>query len=273
MKQKFVDQMGAELYLAQTPKRIISLVPSQTELLADWGLEDSVVGITKFCIHPADWFQSKTRVGGTKKLNFKVIASLEPDLIIGNKEENSKSDIEYLKAHYPVWMSDINNLEDCYKMMQLLGELLDCDYKAKNTVENLKNSFSKTANPCSNAKTLNVAYFIWQEPYMVAAADTFINEMIGKAGFNNVFESYKRYPEISIELLQQLKPDLIFLSSEPYPFGEQQRQFFEKICPWAKVEIVDGELFSWYGSRLLKSAAYFEELGQKFITTKSKDLE
>jgi ABC-type Fe3+-hydroxamate transport system substrate-binding protein len=265
MKLKFVDQMGAELYLAQKPKRIISLVPSQTELMADWGLEDAVVGITKFCIHPSDWFQSKTRVGGTKKLNFKVIASLEPDLIIGNKEENSKSDIEYLKAHYPVWMSDINNLEDCYEMMQLLGELLDCGDKAKNTVEKLKISFSKNGNPNCSPEILKVAYFIWQDPYMVAAADTFIDEMICKAGFSNVFENYKRYPEISTELLQQLMPDLIFLSSEPFPFGEQHRQFFQKMCPWAKVEIVDGELFSWYGSRLLKSAAYFEALRQKFL--------
>jgi len=256
--------MGAELVLSQKPKRIISLVPSQTELLADWNLCDSVVGITKFCIHPSDWFQSKTRVGGTKKLNFDVIDSLKPDLIIGNKEENSKSDIEYLKTRFPVWMSDINKLEDCYEMMLLLGELLDCSEKAKNMVENLQSSFSKTFLSNLGREPLEVAYFIWKEPYMVAAAGTFINEMISLAGFSNLFKSYKRYPEINPEILRKLNPDLIFLSSEPYPFGEQHKAFFEEHCPWAKVEIVDGELFSWYGSRLLKSDAYFEGLRKKF---------
>lgn len=254
--------MGAEIFLSHKPLRIISLVPSQTELLADWDLGESVVGITKFCIHPHAWFQTKSRVGGTKKLNFKAIASLQPDLIIGNKEENSKSDVEYLKTQYPVWMSDINNLVDCIDMMLKLGHLLDCIDKAKKTVKDLEISFNAThTSTCINLK---VAYFIWKEPYMVAARNTFIDEMIRLAGFTNVFESFDRYPEISEDLLQQLKPDLIFLSSEPYPFGNQHKTFFEKLCPWAKVEIVDGELFSWYGSRLLKSAQYFEGLRQKF---------
>jgi len=264
MNKKFVDQMGAELFLRHSPKRIISLVPSQTELLADWGLEDSVVGITKFCIHPSEWFQTKTRVGGTKKLNFDTIKALKPDLIIGNKEENSKADIEFLKLHYPVWMSDINNLDDCYAMIQQLGTLLDLSDKAMALIQSLKTSFDEIEIKNTAIKPLKVAYFIWQDPFMVAASNTFIDEMLKLAGFKNSFESYNRYPEINIDLLQQQKPDLIFLSSEPYPFNEKHKQNFESICPWAKVEIVDGELFSWYGSRLLKSAAYFSELQQKF---------
>jgi ABC-type Fe3+-hydroxamate transport system substrate-binding protein len=103
---------------------------------------------------------------------------------------------------------------------------------------------------------------------MVAASDTFINEMLKVAGFQNVFENYSRYPEIDLELLKKLRPDLVFLSSEPFPFKEKHVEYFETICPWAKVEIVDGELFSWYGSRLLKSAEYFLELQTKFSKIK-----
>src|SRR5690348_418993 len=104
------------------PKRIISLVPSQTELLYDLGLNEEVVGITKFCIHPEEWFLSKTRIGGTKKIDFEKIKSLKPDLIIGNKEENEESQIKELMKDYCVWMSDIKNLDDAVSMINSVGE-------------------------------------------------------------------------------------------------------------------------------------------------------
>jgi ABC-type hemin transport system substrate-binding protein len=128
----------------------------------------------------------------------------------------------------------------------------------------MKGSFSNLKAEKSAAEAPRVAYFIWQEPYMVAASDTFIDEMLKVAGFRNVFESFSRYPEIDMELLVKLNPDLIFLSSEPYPFKEKHLAFFKQICSGAEVLIVDGELFSWYGSRLLKSADYFMELQSKF---------
>jgi ABC-type Fe3+-hydroxamate transport system substrate-binding protein len=266
MQHEFIDQMGNLLRLNHPPQRIISIVPSQTELLADWGLDESVVGITKFCIHPSNWFDSKTKVGGTKKINLEAIKALNPDLIIGNKEENSKTDIELLQENYPVWMSDINNLDDCFDMILGLGKILGCLEKAEKTVDSLKHSFNQLAPKIPEITGLKVAYFIWQEPFMVAASGTFINEMLKIAGYKNVFESYNRYPEINMELLNALKPDLIFLSSEPYPFKEKHVKYFEEKCPWAKVIIVDGELFSWYGSRLLKSAEYFLQLQNEFST-------
>src|ERR1035438_9640363 len=109
---KHTDQMGRRLELHSRPKRIISLVPSQTELLYDLGLRDEVVGITKFCIHPKAWMKTKTIVGGTKKLNIDKIIALNPDLIIGNKEENEKLQVEELMRNFPVWMSDISSLEE-----------------------------------------------------------------------------------------------------------------------------------------------------------------
>ena len=120
---QFTDQLGRTVKLNDFPKRIVSLVPSQTELLFDLGLEDNVVGITKFCIHPASWIKSKHRVGGTKNLNFKAIEKLKPDLIIANKEENTQSEIERLMNLYPVWISDIGNLDDALRMIVDVGEL------------------------------------------------------------------------------------------------------------------------------------------------------
>ena len=114
----FIDHLGKQISISFPPKRIISLVPSQTELLADLGLEDRIVGITKFCIHPEPWQKTKTIVGGTKKFRFDVIDSLKPDLIIGNKEENYQGGIEQLKSQYPVWMSDIVTLKDAFAMIR-----------------------------------------------------------------------------------------------------------------------------------------------------------
>jgi ABC-type Fe3+-hydroxamate transport system substrate-binding protein len=260
----FTDQMGNLVTLTKKPKRIISLVPSQTELLAHWGLDEDVIGITKFCIHPDNWFKNKTRVGGTKKLNYEVIESLKPDLIIGNLEENERSDIEYLQERYPVWMSDIKNLEDCYDMMQSLGKILEREKEADILVADLKDRFNHLKADLPDACNMKVAYFIWQEPLMVAAGDTFIDEMLKISGFCNVFSAYKRYPEICTGDLQSLAPDAIFLSSEPYPFGEKHIEHFKRLCPNSKVIVVDGELFSWYGSRLLHAPEYFKNLQSFF---------
>jgi ABC-type Fe3+-hydroxamate transport system substrate-binding protein len=255
----FIDQLHRKIEITAPPKRIISLVPSQTELLYDLGLRDEVVGITKFCIHPQEWYRSKERIGGTKKYDFEKIKNLQPDLIIGNKEENEQSQIEELMKHYPVWMSDINTLNDALGMIASLGALLHKNETATNIKLAIESSFHSFTQ--QQKQQLKVAYFIWRAPYMVAGHDTFINEMLHRCGLENVFTNkISRYPEVSMEELIEASPELIFLSSEPYPFKEKHIQEFRAQLPQAKIIIVDGELFSWYGSRLLKSATYFKEL-------------
>ncbi len=268
----FTDQMNRKIELTETPKRIISLVPSQTELLYDIGLRDEVVGITKFCIHPEEWFRSKTRIGGTKKYDFEKIKQLQPDLIIGNKEENEEQQIEELSKHYKVWMSDIYNLKDALSMIVSIGALVGKNESATNLklqIEYLFNQFSAASSEIKNPKSeiKKVAYFIWQNPYMVAGRNTFIDDMLARCGFNNVFghQTFSRYPEVTDEQIKAAQPDVIFLSSEPFPFKEKHIQEFKILCPKAKVVIVDGELFSWYGSRLLQSPAYFNELIQSLM--------
>jgi len=262
----FTDQLNRKIELAAAPERIISLVPSQTELLYDLGLRDEVVGITKFCIHPEEWFRTKTRVGGTKKYDFEKIKALQPDLIIGNKEENEKGQIELLMKEYNVWMSDIYTLKDSLQMIAALGALLGKNEAATHLKLQIESQFyqfqnaqlSDLTSPVSHLKT---AYFIWRKPYMVAGHDTFINEMMKLCGFDNVFTARdSRYPEVSREEILQAKPELILLSSEPYPFKEQHIMEFRELLPDAKIMVVDGEIFSWYGSRLLKAPAYFSTL-------------
>lgn len=254
------DQLNHEVQLQGLPRRIVSLVPSQTELLFDLGLAASIVGITNYCIYPTDQVKNIPKVGGTKNVNIEEIKRLNPDLIIGNKEENEREGIETLKKTFPVWMSDIFCLEDALDMITRVGSLTGKDREAETIVLNIQRSFTFPAP--SNVSPKSAAYFIWRKPYMVAASHTFIDDMLQRAGFTNAFASLVRYPELSAGQLQEAQPDHIFLSSEPYPFKEKHLAEFRTLCPEAKVSIVDGELFSWYGSRLKHSAAYFSKLAQ-----------
>lgn len=255
------DQLGRRVAVPFPPQRIVSLVPSQTELLFDLGLGAKVVGTTKFCIYPAEARMHTTVVGGTKNFNLEKIAALKPDLIIGNKEENYQDGIEQLAAKYPVWLSDISNLTEALEMIRRVGFIVGAKDKAAALADTIEASFAALATPETVAAApVSVAYFIWRKPYMVAATGTFIGDMLHRAGFANAFAGLGRYPEISAEQLAGAAPQRIFLSSEPYPFAAKHVTEFQQLCPAATIEIVDGELFSWYGSRLLKSTAYFSQL-------------
>lgn len=253
-----VDQMHRTVNVPEHPQRIISLVPSQTELLYDLGLGERVVGITKFCVHPETWFKSKNRVGGTKKVDMEKVRTLKPDLIIGNKEENAKKDIQALEQEFPVWMSDVRDLNSAVDMIRAVGEITDTKEKATEILRGIAEAFGML-KPIEEPRT--VAYFIWREPFMVAGHGTFVNDMLARCGLVNVFdEGDARYPEITAQDLEEASPELILLSSEPYPFQQKHIEEFQEICPNARLHLVDGELFSWYGSRLLKAPAYFAGL-------------
>ena len=239
------------------PQRIISVVPSQTELLFDLGLSNEIVGITKFCIHPADRVRGKTVVGGTKTLHPDRIHALRPDLIIANKEENTREQIEELQRHFPVHITDVTTLSDALTMIRDVGKLVGRGQRAEEMTMRINQTL-----PVSNKFTagLQVAYLIWHKPYMIAAGDTFIDAMLEAAGFKNAFAGQSRYPKVSPDGLQMADPDLIFLSSEPYPFGPKHIAELQAVYPSARVLIVDGEVFSWYGSRLLRAGEYFRNL-------------
>lgn len=253
-----IDQLHRTISLDNIPTRIVSIVPSQSELLYDLGLRDEVVGITKFCIHPDVWFKSKVRVGGTKNVNIEKIITLAPDLIIANKEENLKEDIEILEKLFPVWVSDIQSLEDSFEMIKSIGELVKRSAQAQTIIENIKNQKSKF-----KTNTLRKAlYFVWYNPWMLAGNDTFINEMMQLAGFENCLQQ-DRYPILTSQEIKEFSPEVVLLSSEPFPFKEKHIQELVEILPNTKIILVDGELFSWYGSRLFHSFDYFRVLNEQ----------
>jgi ABC-type Fe3+-hydroxamate transport system substrate-binding protein len=253
----FTDQLNRSITLFDKPLRIISLVPSQTELLYDLGLDEEVVGITKFCVHPDVWYRTKTRVGGTKTINIDKVKSLSPTLIIANKEENTKSDIEALEKIAQVWISDVRDLESAYDMIDKIGCLVSKKEKAKQLTTEIKTGFKQIQGLFPNKKVL---YVIWNEPLMIAGKDTFIDAIMMHLGLENAAAQKERYPELTITESQTLEPDYIFLSSEPFPFKEKHLGYFKSSFPKSQVALVDGELFSWYGSRLSHYAPYFLEL-------------
>lgn len=244
-------------HFIRPPRKIISLVPSQTELLAYLCLDKEVTGITKFCVHPSEWFKTKTRIGGTKTINIRLIKELQPDLIIANKEENLKEQIEVLAVDFAVWVTDVNNLEDALIMINDVGELTHKTTEAATLVTQIKNEFSQL--PATNYN-IQSAYLIWQNPYMAAGSDTFINDMLKHCGLKNAFEKQTRYPEITLDDLKIADCRLILLSSEPFPFEQKHVSELQQQLPGKKIILVDGEMFSWYGSRLLKAAGYFKQL-------------
>jgi len=261
--QRHIDQMGNLISIPNEPLRIVSIVPSQTELLYDLGLQDEVLGQTLFCIHPKEMHSLKPRIGGTKKLDIQKIRALKPNLIIGNKEENSQDQIEILMQEFPVWMSDIQNLDQALEMIVKLGHVVNKTEKAQEIAVQLHSDFNGLVRTETPKKCL---YLIWREPWMAAGDNTFINDLLQRMGLQNAATGFSgRYPTISMEEIKRAEPDCIFLSSEPYPFKEKHIQELSEICPHAQIELVDGELFSWYGSRLLHSVKYLKTLQKRIF--------
>lgn len=253
----YTDQLNHIVQLAGPPRRMVSLVPSQTELLYDLGLGDRIAGITKFCVHPRQTSFAKLRIGGTKSVKMDLVHQLQPDLIIANKEENEKEQVEELRRHYPVWTSDINNLDDAYRMIAAIGDITGTAAEAAQITETIRYGFAQLPplHPPRRA-----AYLIWQKPFMTVGGDTFIGDMLQRCGLTNVFAGHTRYPEISVEDLRAAQCGLLLLSSEPFPFKEKHVNEWEQLLPGAKVLLADGEMFSWYGSRLLLAPEYFGQL-------------
>jgi ABC-type Fe3+-hydroxamate transport system substrate-binding protein len=251
----FIDQCGRSVSLQKKPLRIVSCVPSQTELLFDLGLAENIVGITSFCIHPSAKTKGFQTIGGTKNLRIKKIKSLQPDLIIGNKEENEKEQIECLAAEFSVWLSDVKNLDDALLMINTLGEITQTQEKALEIVNCIARNY-----PTRDTEIHSTGiYLIWKNPFMVAGSDTFINEMMAKAGLLNLIDK-TRYPQITVDEIIALKPKNLLLSTEPYAFNESDVAEWKLMLPDTHVKLVNGEAFSWYGSRLCHLATYFKEI-------------
>lgn len=255
----FTDQVGRQVTLPDTmPKRIVSLVPSQTELLADLGLEEEVVGITKFCIHPKTWFKSKKRIGGTKDVKIEEVLALQPDLIIANKEENEQGTLEILSQFAPVWISDVRHLSHARSMIAEVGAMVGKSEAAKALLEEIELGFAEVKPVLQGKKVL---YLIWFKPWMSAGPDTFIGSILQEQLGANLCTPPQagRYPVVEDADFERLQPDLVLLSSEPFPFKDKHVSLVKSFWPHAKVVKVEGDMFSWYGSRLRHVPIYLNQ--------------
>ena len=261
------DQLFRNIKIKKTPKRIISLVPSQTELLCDMGLQDTIVGVTKFCVHPEHLRKDKIIVGGTKQIKIEKIKELQPDIVLCNKEENTQDIVEALEPIVPVHVSDIYTINDSIELIKSYGELFDCENKSSEIINEIKVNLDDFRVFIKNKPTYKTAYFIWRDPWMVAGENTFINHLLMLNGFKNVYATYNRYPEVDLnKIKEEEKPELVLLSSEPFPFKEKHIEELQIHLPKAKIILVDGEYFSWYGSRLINAFQYFKELHLQLLS-------
>lgn len=258
----YKDQLDRLIMLPDVPKRIISLVPSLTELLCDMGLEDSIVGVTKFCVHPSHLRKQVTVVGGTKKVHVDKVSALMPDFVIANKEENTKGDIEAIEQICPVYVSDIKTPNDTSNLLKDLGLI----FHISPLTDKIETQLTSTI-PSNLFDGERVAYLIWKSPYMTIGGDTYIQSILDSLKLKNAFGDQDRYPQVTIDELRSAELDYIFLSSEPFPFKQDHIDELALHLPRVQIVLVDGEAFSWYGTRLLKIGDYFRELSEALHET------
>lgn len=258
------DQIGREIIIKSAPKRIVSLVPSQTELLCDLALENELVGITKFCVHPLHLKATKTIVGGTKKVDFDKIRDLNPDFILCNKEENSYESLPELEKIAPTYFSDVNNIQNAIDLILSLGAICNRRTESDNLAHKIEFKLNDFKQFVKNKPTRKVAYFIWAKPWMVVGNDTYINEMLQLNKFENIYANMSRYPKIEIDRIRhEGDPDVVILSSEPFPFKDEHAMEISTFTNRSITVFADGEMFSWPGSRMLLAFDYFKALHKK----------
>lgn len=252
------DALGRTVTLPAPPQRIVSLVPSQTELLAHLGLDEQVVGITRFCVQSDDWRDRKAIVGGTKEVDVLRVEALEPDLILANQEENTLEDVEALADLAPTYITDVPTVDAALAMIRAVGTLVDRIDAAHQLAATIQQKFDALDSP----SPLRAAYLIWREPFMTIGHDTIIHDVMARGGFVNVFGDRTRYPEVSLDALAAADPDVLLLPDEPFPFPQKPRfsADLRGVLPDTPLHFVDGPLFSWYGSRLLDTPGYLRSL-------------
>lgn len=250
-----IDQLGRTVSYTFPPQKIISFAPAITETLFSLGLQNEIVGRTRFCIHPKGIVEKAVNVGGTKDLKIERIHELNPDLIIVEKEENTKEMVEELEAHYPVYAFEVQTVTNALQMLETLGCIVDRTKQADALVHDIQRAFSSFPSLYEGKRA---AYVIWQNPYMVVGKNTYIQSLLDKLGFINPFTEFEgRYPTITADDLQQANLDYVLLATEPFPFQEKHFPLFEEITNGAKTILVNGEMF-WYGVKMLEAVPYFK---------------
>jgi len=245
------DHLGRHVMLKSYPERIISLCPSLTETLFVLGLAERVVGRTRHCVHPHESVKRARSVGGTKDVREDIIATLEPDLIFCEKEENTKAMVDALSRVHPVYVVDVHTVEDAITMVKDLGVVTGAQLAAGQLVQEICTQLDRLQVEA----TYSTAYLIWKDPYMAAGEDTYLDDLLRRAGFLNVFrQPLGRYPEVTLAQLMEIRPEVVFLSSEPYPFGLHHQIELQGLLPDSYVMLIDGEI-CWSGARMRQACS------------------
>lgn len=256
------DQLGREHRFEQVPTRIVSLVPAVTETLFDLGLEDELVGITSACMHPYHLRVTKENVGEPQAIEVEQLKLLLPDIIIASPRENSLETIERLRAVSTVWLVDVRTMEQNIQLIELLGQLFNKRTEARKWVDKIHFGQRDLMDFVRDKSSFKVAYFVGKDPFVVAGEGTLTQELLALNKFENVYATrVEPYPEVEIRKIRiQGDPELVFLPSLPYAFQEEDAFEIGRFTHHGKTIFVEGEMFSWYGTRIAKAFDYFKQI-------------
>lgn len=246
--------------------RIVSLCPSTTETLVDFGLAGQLVGITRFCIHPADVVRDIRKVGGTKNPDLARIRALRPDLVLFNEEENRKEDYERLRGDLRVDATIVRRVQDVPEQLLHLGRLTGAEIRAQARAQQVEAARARLAETRAKVGGFRYAYLIWRRPYMAVGGDTYVSDLFAEAGGENVFEGARdRYPAIDVAALRAERPDVVFLSDEPFPFKAKHAAELQAEAPELRTELIRGDDCCWHGVRTLRGLALMQSLSESIV--------
>lgn len=252
--RKMTDHVGRTIEIAISPKRIISLCPAITTTLFSIGLDKEIIGRTRYCLFPENKVEQLEVVGGTKDINLEKIRTLNPDLIIAEKEENTEEIVLQLEKEFPVYVFEVQSIEDNDRMIQDLGQLTNKETASAR----LREQILQALGSLPNLQGKKVAYMIWQNPFMVVGDDTYINALLGAMNLVNPFTAVEgRYPVVTLEDLQQMDLDYLLLATEPFRFKERHVEKMASLLTTVQVSLIDGEMF-WYGVNMIDGANYLK---------------
>ena len=257
---ELTDAAGTHHAVVTAPPRIVSLVPSITELVCDLGLAGALVGRTGFCIHPRASVRRIPKVGGTKDVNVELIRALAPTHVIVNVDENEQPVADELAAFVPhVIVTHPLAPRDNLVLFRLIGGIFDRAERARELCDEFTRVYDGTLATCAALPRMNVLYLIWMMPWMTVSRDTYISRTLALVGWDTLPATAQiRYPELELDAAVLNRVDHIFLSSEPYRFRERDVVAVQKLVPrtaHCKVSLIDGEITSWYGSRAIAGLA------------------
>jgi ABC-type Fe3+-hydroxamate transport system substrate-binding protein len=257
---ELVDASGVALALARPPRRIVSLIPSTTEILCRLGLADAIVGVSAYCVEPREVMRGKPKVGGEKNPDLAAIRALAPDLIIANIEENLRPDVEALRASgLTVWVTYPRTVPDTLAMIRALGEVTATAAPAAAMVAEIEPLYARARAESAARPGVRVFYPIWRGPWMTINRDTYVHEVLTLCGGANVFADRPgRYPTVTLEEMAAQRPEVILLPDEPFRF---RRAHLADFAPYrdvpavrdGRIHLVDGRLCAWHGPRVAEA--------------------